>query len=39
VFQLPAFTKKIRILMKEIIVGFVGFKKVAPLIRHQGYAY
>jgi len=38
-FEIPAFTKKVRILLKEPIFGFVGIQRVTPLVRAHGYLY
>jgi len=38
-FNIPAFTKKVRILVKVSIYGYYGMLRIAPLVRGRGYAY
>jgi hypothetical protein len=38
-FEIPAFTKKVRILLKESIYGYMGIRHTVPLVRAHGYAY
>lgn len=38
-FPIPAFTKKIRVIVKECLFFYYGMRHIVPLVRAHGYGY